>query len=126
MYILKPFIFSLLSLLLLASCSRYVTETGGASYYGKGDKYNGRKTANGETFDTYDYTAAHKTIPFNTTVWVTNLDNGKTTKVRINDRGPYARNRIIDLSYAAAKKIDMVRSGTARVKLRYKKKKHAK
>jgi rare lipoprotein A len=121
MYSTKPFILSLLSLLLLASCSKYVTETGNASYYGKGDKYNGRKTADGETFDTYDYTAAHKTIPFNTTVWVTNLDNGKTTKVRINDRGPYAKNRIIDLSYAAAKQIDMVRSGTARVKIRYKK-----
>jgi rare lipoprotein A len=121
MYSIKPFLLSLLSLLLLASCSKYITETGDASYYGKGDKYNGRKTADGETFDTYDYTAAHKTIPFNTTVWVTNLDNGKTTKVRINDRGPYAKNRIIDLSYAAAKKIDMVRSGTARVKLRYKK-----
>jgi rare lipoprotein A len=121
MYIIKPLSFSLLCLLLLVSCSKYVTETGNASYYGKGDKYNGRKTADGETFDTYDYTAAHKTIPFNTTVWVTNLDNGKTTKVRINDRGPYARGRIIDLSYAAAKKIDMVRSGTARVKLRYKK-----
>ena len=121
MYILKPFLLSLLTLLLLASCSKYVTETGDASYYGKGDKYNGCKTANGETFDTYDYTAAHKTIPFNTTVWVTNLDNGKTTKVRINDRGPYAKGRIIDLSYAAAKKIDMVRSGTASVKIRYKK-----
>lgn len=112
---------SLFSLLLLASCSKYVTETGEASYYGKGDKYNGRKTANGETFDTYDYTAAHKTIPFNTTVWVTNLSNGKTTKVRINDRGPYAKGRIIDLSYAAAKKIDMVQSGTVKVKIRYKK-----
>jgi len=121
MYSIKPFIFSLLGLLLLASCSKYITETGDASYYGKGDKYNGRKTANGEVFDTYDYTAAHKTIPFNTTVWVTNLDNGKTTKVRVNDRGPYAKNRIIDLSYAAAKEIDMVRSGTARVKIRYKK-----
>jgi rare lipoprotein A len=121
MYILKPFLLSLLSLLLLASCSKYVMQTGDASYYGKGDKYNGRKTANGETFDTYDYTAAHKTIPFNTTVWVTNLDNGKTTKVRINDRGPYAKGRIIDLSYAAAKKIDMIRSGTAKVKIRYKK-----
>ena len=120
MYI-KPFLLSLLSLLVLASCSKYVTQTGDASYYGKGDKYNGRKTANGEIFDTYDYTAAHKTIPFNTTVWVTNLDNGKTTKVRINDRGPYAKGRIIDLSYAAAKKIEMVQSGTARVKIRYKK-----
>jgi peptidoglycan lytic transglycosylase len=126
MYILKSFLLLFVSLLVLASCSKYITETGDASYYGKGDKYNGRQTADGETFDTYDYTAAHKTIAFNTIVWVTNLDNGKTTKVRINDRGPYAKNRIIDLSYAAAKKIDMVRSGTARVKIRYKKKKRIK
>jgi rare lipoprotein A len=123
---MRSFIVLSLSLLLLASCSKYITETGEASYYGKGDKYNGRKTADGETFNTNDYTAAHKTIPFNTTVWVKNLDNGKTVKVRINDRGPYAKNRIIDLSYAAARSISMVGPGTAHVQLRYKKHKHSK
>lgn len=84
-----------------------------ASWYGPG--FHGRKTANGERFDTYDYTAAHKTLPFNTLVKVTNLENGKSTIVRINDRGPYSSGRIIDLSYAAKQEIGM--SGLARVRL---------
>jgi rare lipoprotein A len=86
---------------------------GTASWYGPG--FHGRKTANGERFDTYDYTAAHKTLPFNTLVKVTNLENGKSTIVRINDRGPYSSGRIIDLSYAAKQEIGM--SGLARVRL---------
>ncbi|MGB9696778.1 MAG: septal ring lytic transglycosylase RlpA family protein [Ignavibacteria bacterium] len=86
---------------------------GTASWYGPG--FHGRKTANGERFDTYDYTAAHKTLPFNTYVRVTNLENGKSTIVRINDRGPYSSGRIIDLSYAAKQEIGM--SGLARVRL---------
>lgn len=91
------------------------TMTGVASYYGKG--FHGKKTANGEVFDMNDLTAAHKTLPFGTTLRVTNLDNNRTVEVRINDRGPFVKNRIIDLSYGAAKRIDMIGTGTARVKL---------
>lgn len=86
-----------------------------ASYYGK--KFHGRKTANQEVFDMYAMTAAHKTLPFNTKVRVINRENGKSVIVRINDRGPYKWRRIIDLSYGAAQKINLIRSGTARVKL---------
>ena len=86
-----------------------------ASYYA--DKYHGRKTSNGETFNMYDMTAAHKTLPFNTKVKVTNLSNGKSVVVRINDRGPFVKGREIDLSKAAAAKIGMIKSGTAKVSL---------
>lgn len=110
-------------LLLSSSCARKFTESGKASYYGDGDGYHGRKTANGEIFNQRKLTAAHKTLPFGTIVRVTNLSNGRTVKVRINDRGPYVRGRIIDLSTKAAEKIDMKRAGVVDVKLRYKKKK---
>lgn len=80
-------------------------QEGVASWYGPG--FQGRKTANGERFDTHEMTAAHKTLPFNTIVKVTNLDNGVSTIVRINDRGPYIRGRIIDLSNAAKNEIQM-------------------
>ena len=73
-------------------------QTGTASFYG--GKWHGRKTANGEIFDTYKLTAAHKTLPFGTRVRVTNLSNGKSVVVRINNRGPYSKGRIIDLSQA--------------------------
>ena len=86
---------------------------GGASWYGPG--FHGRRTANGERFNTHAMTAAHKTLPFDTYLAVTNPENDKTVLVRVNDRGPYIRGRIIDLSYAAAKAIDMVRKGTAEV-----------
>jgi len=86
-----------------------------ASYYA--DKYHGRKTSNGEVFNMYDLTAAHKTLPFNTKVKVTNLSNGKSVIVRINDRGPFIKGREIDLSKAAAVKIGMIKSGTAKVSL---------
>ncbi|HBG65310.1 MAG TPA: septal ring lytic transglycosylase RlpA family lipoprotein [Treponema sp.] len=86
-----------------------------ASYYA--DKFNGRKTASGETFNMYGFTAAHKTLPFNTIVKVTNLDNGKTVNVRVNDRGPFVEDREIDLSKAAAQQLGMTASGTARVSL---------
>lgn len=86
-----------------------------ASYYA--DKYHGRKTSNGEVFNMYDLTAAHKTLPFNTKVKVTNLSNGKSVIVRINDRGPFVKGREIDLSKAAAVKIGMIKSGTAKVSL---------
>lgn len=90
-------------------------EEGIASWYGP--KFHGRKTSNGEIFNMYEMTAAHRVLPMNTKVRVTNLDNGKVIDLRINDRGPFARNRIIDLSFAAARKIDMIGPGTARVRV---------
>ncbi|HLX44927.1 MAG TPA: septal ring lytic transglycosylase RlpA family protein [Bryobacteraceae bacterium] len=91
-------------------------ETGVASWYG--DPYNGRRAANGEIYDMDQLTAAHRTLPFNTWVEVNNLDNGKQVDVRITDRGPFVAGRIIDLSRAAAREIDMLGAGIARVKLR--------
>lgn len=91
------------------------TQTGTASYYGK--KFHGRKTANGERFNMWAMTAAHKSIPFGSQVRVTNLVNNKSIVVRINDYGPFRKGRIIDLSRGAAAKIDMIKTGTARVRL---------
>jgi rare lipoprotein A len=90
-------------------------ETGLASWYGK--PFHGRRTASGEVFDTHRLTAAHRTLPFGTLVEVRNLDTDRTVRVRINDRGPFVRGRVIDLSYAAAHEIGMVGPGTARVEL---------
>ncbi|MDU9048461.1 MAG: septal ring lytic transglycosylase RlpA family protein [Candidatus Electrothrix sp. Rat3] len=90
-------------------------ETGLASWYG--DPFHGRKTANGETYDMYGVTAAHKTLPMNTMLLVKNLANGKTTTVRINDRGPFVDGRIIDLSYTTAKKLGVVHRGTEKVQI---------
>lgn len=90
-------------------------ETGVASWYGP--NFHGKLTANGEVYDMDGMTAAHRTLPFGTEVVVENLDNGKTIRVRINDRGPFAKNRIIDLSRAAATQLEMVGPGTARVRL---------
>jgi len=84
-----------------------------ASYYGK--KFHGRKTASGEIFDMYKLTAAHKTLPFGTRVLVTNIKNGRSVTVRINDRGPFMKGRIIDLSYEAARRIGI--TGIEKVKL---------
>ena len=92
------------------------TETGIASWYGP--PYHGRRTASGEIYDMEKLTAAHKRLPFQTWVQVTNLGNGKQVDVRITDRGPFAGGRIIDLSLAAARDIDMVRQGTTRVRLK--------
>lgn len=92
-----------------------IYEEGVASYYA--DEFHGRTTSNGETFDMNQLTAAHRTLPFNTKVLVTNTLNGKTVTVRINDRGPFVDDRIIDLSLAAARAIDLVGPGTAKVKL---------
>jgi rare lipoprotein A len=92
-----------------------VIDAGVASWYGPG--FHGNATANGERYDQNAMTAAHRTLPFNTVVRVINMDNGKSAVVRINDRGPYANNRIIDLSYAAAREIGMVDAGLARVRL---------
>lgn len=90
-------------------------ETGIASWYG--GEFHGKLTANGEVFDTYILSAAHQSLPFGTLVRVTNQHNGLHVEVRINDRGPFWEGRIIDLSYAAAQEIDMVRPGTAPVTL---------
>jgi rare lipoprotein A len=92
------------------------TETGLASWYGA--PYDGRPAASGEIFDTHRLTAAHRTLPFDTWVEVTNLENGKRVRVRINDRGPFVDRRIIDLSLAAADTIDVVRPGVVRVRLK--------
>jgi rare lipoprotein A len=92
------------------------TEKGIASWYG--EPYHGRRAASGEIFDMEQLTAAHRTLPFQTWVEVTNLKNGKHVDVRITDRGPFVDGRIIDLSRAAARKIDMVQTGTAPVKLK--------
>jgi rare lipoprotein A len=90
-------------------------EEGVASWYGY--PFQGRRTSNGEIYDMHEFTAAHRTLPFNATVRVTNLTNGKQTEVRINDRGPFVANRVIDLSLSAAQAIEMVGPGTARVRL---------
>lgn len=123
------------SLLLLASCSRKLhttgnepalpghgkiyTQRGKASYYA--EQFNGKRTANGEIFRMNDLTAAHPTLPFNTIVAVKNLDNGKLVQVRINDRGPFVKGRIIDLSKGAAKLLGMLGAGIANVELYYRK-----
>jgi rare lipoprotein A len=88
---------------------------GVASYYA--DAFHGRPTASGEPFDMYAMTAAHRRLPLGTMVRVKNLDNGREVVVRINDRGPYVRGRIIDLSYGAARELGMVEAGLARVEV---------
>lgn len=92
------------------------SERGLASWYGPG--FDGRRTASGEVYDMWSMTAAHRRLPFGTVVEVTNRANGRRVEVRINDRGPFVRGRVIDLSRAAAEAIDMVGSGTAPVVLR--------
>lgn len=105
----------------LASCARikYLApgsvQTGLASWYGP--QFHGKLTSSKEIFNMYDMTAAHRTLAFGTYVIVTNLKNGKSVVVRINDRGPFIRGRIIDLSYAAAKMLDMIGEGLASVKI---------
>ncbi|MGE8496258.1 MAG: septal ring lytic transglycosylase RlpA family protein [Pseudomonas sp.] len=107
--------------LLLSGCatSRFSLEgysaEGKASYYGA--RHHGNKTANGERFDQNALTAAHRNLPFGTRVQVTNLNNGKSVVVRINDRGPFAKGRIIDLSRRAAEQIDMIRAGIVPVRV---------
>lgn len=99
----------------LGSAAGYV-EQGVASWYGP--DFHGGRTATGETYDMNAMTGAHPTLPLPTWVRVTNLENGRSVVVRLNDRGPFARDRIIDLSRAAAQALDMVRAGTARVEVR--------
>ena len=98
-----------------ASIERHRTVTGKASWYGKA--HHGQRTANGERFDMHALTAAHRTLPFGTIVRVTEPRSGRSVKVRINDRGPFRRDRIIDLSYEAARKLGFVSRGTARVEI---------
>jgi len=109
---------SLVPLILLLTAAVLGAEPdleGFASWYG--GKFHGRLTSSGEVFDTNDMTAAHRTLPFGTMVKVTNLDNGRSAVVKINDRGPFVEGRIIDLSRAAAEEIDMLGQGVARVSL---------
>jgi len=93
----------------------FLTDEGKASYYA--DYFHGRLTANGERFDMNDLTAAHKSLPFGSMVRVTNLANGKAVIVRINDRGPFVKGRIIDLSLEAAKEIGLLNKGVTKVRL---------
>lgn len=97
-----------------SSCQTYEGE---ASYYGEKDGFKGKKTANNEKFNPRALTAAHMTFPFNSIVTVENLKTGKKVKVRINDRGPYIEGRIIDLSYAAARKIGLDEDGVGEVRI---------
>jgi rare lipoprotein A len=95
--------------------SRGFTQTGTASWYG--NKFHGHETSNGEVYDMFAMTAAHTSLPLPTFVRVTNLDNNHQVIVKVNDRGPFVGNRIIDLSYAAAHRLDMLDKGTARVRI---------
>ena len=93
--------------------SRFMTSEGRASYYA--NRFHGRRTASGEDFDRTDYTAAHRSLPFGTKVRVTNLANGRHVVVKINDRGPHTKGRIIDISQAAAREIGMTGIGNVRI-----------
>jgi rare lipoprotein A len=104
----------------LSSCAHKITETGKASYYA--DKFQGRKTASGEVFRQEKLTAAHRTA-FGTKVKVVNVANGRSVNVTINDRGPFAPGRIIDVSKKAARKLGMVDAGVASIEIKYKRRK---
>jgi rare lipoprotein A len=88
-------------------------QIGMASYYGK--KFHGRKTANGEVFNMYKLTAAHRVLPLGTRIKVTRMDNGHWVEVKVNDRGPFIEGRVLDLSFAAALELEMVQAGTAKI-----------
>ena len=111
------FMLALLALPVLAQAgdNRVEIGTGIASYYGV--ELGGNRTASGERFDPGAFTAAHRTLAFGSRVAVTNLANGQEVVVRINDRGPWGKSRIVDVSFAAARQLDMHRSGTAKVRL---------
>lgn len=95
--------------------NRFLMAEGRASYYS--NRFHGRKTASGDHFDRREFTAAHRSLPFGTKVRVTNLANGKKVVVKINDRGPHTRNRIIDISQAAARELGMVKLGVGNVRI---------
>ncbi|MDA8020807.1 MAG: septal ring lytic transglycosylase RlpA family protein [Thermoanaerobaculia bacterium] len=119
----RAFVLALLATL-FTGCSmhRYdkprvgTTQRGVASWYG--EPFHGRKTASGEVYDMHEMTAAHKELPLGTVVHVKNLDNGREAQFRVNDRGPFIRGRVLDVSYAGAKELGMVGPGTARIELR--------
>jgi len=90
-------------------------QQGPVSWYGPG--FQGRRTANGETFDTHDLTMAHRSLEFGSTVRVTNLENGRSVVVRVNDRGPYVRGRVADLSHAAASELGFVDDGVVKARI---------
>lgn len=115
---IKGMVLLFLTCHLLTGCL-YTTKKGYASFYA--DFYEGRKTANGEIFKHNKETAAHKSLPFGTKVEVTNLKNNKSVVVRINDRGPFIKGRIIDLTKTAARELDMIGDGVVKVKIRYRK-----
>jgi rare lipoprotein A len=94
---------------------RQFSQTGVASWYGR--QFHGRKTANGETFDMNALTAAHRSLPLNCYIRVTNKNNGKSVVVKVNDRGPFHGNRVLDLSYGAAKQLGITNAGTAKVSI---------
>lgn len=94
---------------------RKFSQTGVASWYGR--QFHGRKTASGETFDMNELTAAHRSLPLNCYIRVTNKENGKSVVVKVNDRGPFHGNRVVDLSYGAAKRLGITNSGTAKVNI---------
>jgi rare lipoprotein A len=98
-----------------APAKRVYRETGTASWYGR--ESHGRATASGEVFDMEGMSAAHRTLPLGTVIRVTNLDNFKSVTVKVNDRGPFVRNRIIELSYGAARELNFIAQGTAQVKI---------
>jgi rare lipoprotein A len=113
---IKKIKYSILALFLLTNIVIFAYEQDGiASWYGP--YFHGKKTANGEIFNTYSMTAAHKSLPFGSIVRVISLENGKEVIVRINDRGPFAKDRIIDLSKAAASELDLLSKGTMNVKI---------
>ena len=113
----KTFLFFTTSIFLsTALLSRSIIETGKASYYA--DKFHGRKTTSGELYDKKKFTAAHKTLPFNTIVKITSKKDNKSVFVRINDRGPHVKKRIIDLSRFAAEKINLIKIGETQVTLK--------
>lgn len=109
---MKYFI-SMLTLCFSCLCPAEDLLHGKASWYGPG--FHGRSTASGEKFNQYDLTAAHRTLPFGTTLCVTNLKTSETIKVRVNDRGPYSRGRILDLSKQAAQSLGFLKQGTCSV-----------
>lgn len=112
---LKAFFVLLLLSAVPLAFSEILAMNAEASYYA--EKFHGRKTASGETFNMNALTCAHKTLPFGTMLRVTNLQNNATVDVRVNDRGPFVKGREIDLSKAAAQKLGMIKTGTARVKI---------
>ncbi len=127
---ITSFVFIVLIITGCASAPRYVIrrpvkgnpgeftfekQVGVASYYGA--EFHGRPTASGEIFDMDGFTCAHRTLPLGTTVRITNLENGKSIELKVNDRGPFVDGRIVDLSRGAAEKLGMIQSGTAIVKI---------